>query len=298
MLSPAADDHAAVVFDDLASALDAGLPLESVGGDPAAGDRVLHAAARARGVRLTETEDTVLEAGWRAGRASTALRARAAGRRQRAEFGRTVWRSVSYPIALLAMLLVASAATMALIGPWPLVVVATVELVLLAVTVYVWRGLARGHAGVERWPVVGRLVQDLREVPYLETLHALYGAGVPILDAHQAAVAAVRMQDLRRRLAIADTLLHQGEPLRDALAQAAALTQETRELLATGEQAGQLEAALPPALTRSQEVAARSLTVAARRIGGTIYVLGIVGTTVLIFLFYGSYFGRIAGALR
>ena len=57
MLSYRADEHAALVFDDLASALDAGLPLESLGGDPALGDQVLIDLARRRGVTLRSTEE-------------------------------------------------------------------------------------------------------------------------------------------------------------------------------------------------------------------------------------------------
>ena len=72
-----------VHVDDLASALDAGLPITQLGGDAKAGDRVLHDILRQRGVVLSPTEDAVLLAGWRAGRAGAALRSRAVGRRNR-----------------------------------------------------------------------------------------------------------------------------------------------------------------------------------------------------------------------
>ncbi|MFY9342944.1 MAG: hypothetical protein WAT39_10675, partial [Planctomycetota bacterium] len=60
LLSIAADERAALQFEDLASALDAGLPLASLGADPGAGERALHGALQRRGVRLTPTEDAVL----------------------------------------------------------------------------------------------------------------------------------------------------------------------------------------------------------------------------------------------
>ena len=41
-----------MVFTDLASAIDAGLPLESIGGDPRAGERVLADLCVNRGVQL------------------------------------------------------------------------------------------------------------------------------------------------------------------------------------------------------------------------------------------------------
>ena len=52
-----------MVFTDLASAIDAGLPLESIGGDPRAGERVLADLCVNRGVQLLAAERLALEAG-------------------------------------------------------------------------------------------------------------------------------------------------------------------------------------------------------------------------------------------
>lgn len=295
LLSIAADEHAAMVFEDLASALDAGLPLASLGGDPAAGDRVLHELAAARGVRLSPTEATVLQHGWRSGRGGEALRGRARERLQRAQFARSVWEQLRYPLLLFAMLFVASLATSAFVGTGIAVVLAIAYTAVAIAVFVVWRAARRGAAGVERWPFVGKLFVDLRELPYLETLHGLYGAGVPIVEAHAAAVGSVRMRDLRARLEIAQGLLQNGESLRDALAQSAALGVETRTLLANGELAGQLEEALSKALTRRQQVAARTLATAARRVGQVAYVVAVAGVVVIVFRFYGNYFSMIGG---
>ena len=100
MWTPWANERAALVFEDIASALDAGLPLTALGGDAAAGERTLHDALEKRGVQLTGTEDTVLTFAWRAGRASAALRARARARTQRATNQRTLWSGLRYPLLL------------------------------------------------------------------------------------------------------------------------------------------------------------------------------------------------------
>ena len=47
LFSIAADERASLQFEDVASALDAGLPITAIGGDPSAGDRVVHTALKA-----------------------------------------------------------------------------------------------------------------------------------------------------------------------------------------------------------------------------------------------------------
>ena len=289
MASIGADERAALAFDDLASALDAGLPPESLGGVVADGDRVLLGIAQRRGVRLTPTEETVLVNAWRSGKAGDALRGRARQRQQRAELKRAIWSRLAYPLLLFGMLLLASVATSALLGTGMAITFACIYAALGAVAWFAWRAVQSGTA--ESWPVIGRLVKDTRELTYLETLHALYGAGIPIVDAHRAAVDSVRMQGLRARLEIAQRHLASGEPLRDSLQEAAALDPETRALLSTGEQAGQLEDALARALQRRQSVATQTLTAAARRAGNLAYAMAVVGVVIVVFRFYFGYIG-------
>ncbi len=64
---PRDDEHAAQQFEDIASALDAGLPVQAIDGDPTLGDAVLHSILQQRRVALTTTESAVLAAGWRSG---------------------------------------------------------------------------------------------------------------------------------------------------------------------------------------------------------------------------------------
>src|SRR5262245_179575 len=292
--SIAADERAALHFDDLASAFDAGLPLHSVGGDAKVGDRVLHDILTKRGVVLSPTEDAVLLAGWRAGRASVALRTRGVGRRNRAEFVRTIWVGVRYPLLLFALIFLGSFTTAGIIGHyWFAVAVAALAAAAATFVVLARRGL---RSGAERWtrmPVLGRIAIGLAELPYLETLHALYGAGVPLAQAHPAAVAAVPLVSLRRRLEVADRTLQSGRSLTDSLAQALALNAETRSLLATGEHAGQLEDALQRSLVRRRDVAARDIGTSARLLGHGAYLLAFVFVVSIVFTFYLNLYSKL-----
>src|SRR5207245_873420 len=97
---PRLDDRAALQFEDLASAMDAGLSPTQIGGQAGEGDLVLHGILRRRGVRLDSVETAVLTAGWRSGRAGETLRNRARARRDRAELTRRVQTGLRYPLLL------------------------------------------------------------------------------------------------------------------------------------------------------------------------------------------------------
>lgn len=291
MFSPGAKHHkAALALDDLASALDAGLPIESLGGNVDLEDHVLLDLAWQRGITLTPSEKIVLEAGWKSGNASQALRGRATDRRHKAEFQEEVWTGLRYPVLLMCMLPVVALATYAVVGPTFSIAIACAYAVLGLFILIMARKVGRGDANLERLPIIGSLLEDVRELPYLESLHAQYGAGVPIVEAHGAAIRAVRMRSLRERLGMTQQHLSEGIELREALHRSGALCAETRSLLSTGEQAGQLEDALQRALTRRREVAGRKLSSAARRTGQFAYALVTVGVVYVVFKFYGTYF--------
>jgi type II secretory pathway component PulF len=298
LLSIAADERAELHFADLASALDAGLPIAALGGDPAAGDRALHAAMARRGVRLLPTEDVVLLHGWRAGKGGAALRACAAARNQRVAFARLLWSGLRYPLLLAALLLAASVATASFLGPWPAACLASGYAGLAALVLAARRALRAGAEWPRRLPGASALLDAAAEIPYLESLHALYGAGVPLLAAHAAAVAAAPAGQQAQRLQIADRVLQQGRPLHEALATAMALHQETRALLHTGELAGQLEDALGRALQRRRETFGRALARLARGIGQAAYALAVVGVLWMVVAFYGAYFAQMRGLLQ
>lgn len=294
LLSIRADERAALVFEDLASALDAGLPLQSIGGDPAAGERTLHGILTRRQVRLSTTEDAVLLHSWRAGKAPAALRARAQARQRRADFARMLWAGLRYPLLLAGMLLVASVATMAFVGPWVLATLLILYVTLAAAGLWLRRAVRAGAAAATKVPGLGPLLHGLAELPYLETLGALYGAGVALREAHHAAVASTPPGPVRERLAIADAMLQGGQPLHEALARSLALHPETRSLLSTGEQAGDLESALERALVRRRDVTGRGITTLTRVAGQVAYVLAVVGVVYIVFSFYSSLYGGFA----
>ena len=294
LLSIAADERAALHFDDLASAFDAGLSLEALGGRGNHGERVVHELLRQRGVTLRGAEDAVLTAGWQAGRVGTTLRARAEERRRQAAFARQIWAGLRYPLVLFVLIGITGFLVAGITDNLGIVYVELV--VLAAVGATAWfgvRSLRRGGEGWLRIPVVGNLASGLAELPYLETLQAMYGAGVPLAQAHPRAVAAVPVLGVQRRLQVADGVLRSGRPLGEALAQALALHPETRMLLTTGEQTGQLEEALQRALVRRRDVTGRAASDAARRFGSAAYLLAIVAVGYFVITFYVGYFAKL-----
>lgn len=294
MLSIAADERAAMQFDELASLLDAGLPTSQLGARGGDGERTAIELLRRRDVRLSPSDEVVLAAAWRSGRVGPALRARAEQRRQRAAQRRNLLLHLLYPAALLGVAMLASLATAPVIGHYGFPIGLTVVLALLvAVALVLRRGLRRGDERCNRLPVVGRLVTDLAEIPYLETLQSLYGAGVPIVEAHANALAAVPNPALQRRLAVAGRVLGSGRTLTEALAEAVALHPDTRSLLAAGERAGTLEDALTRALQRRREVSQRGVALLLRSIAVGIYALAAAIAVALILSFWFSLYGQL-----
>lgn len=288
MLWIGAHEAAALQFEDVASALEAGLPLQTLGGDPAAGDRVLHHLLARRRISLTPTEATVLEHAWRAGTATQALRARAVARRQRAEFVRALWAGLRYPLLLLTMV---TALSFLLASSWGPRLVASLVLAAVVAAGFLVRNSLRGGAPwVAELPGLGPTLREAGELPFLETLHALYGAGVPLLQAHTAALATVAVPAVRDRLAVADRILQQGRPLHEALQTAVALHAESRQLLATGERAGQLEDALQRALVRRRDVVSRRVLLQGRWVGHTIYALAALAVAWFVLDFWSNHY--------
>ncbi|MBX3463312.1 MAG: type II secretion system F family protein [Planctomycetes bacterium] len=296
MLSIAADERAALEFDELASTLDAGLPLATLGGRGEHGDRVVHVILQQRGVDLSPSDDVVLQAAWRSGRIGPALRARAGQRRQRAELRRQMLLGLAYPAALYTMAIVAAFATAPILGHHGFAIALLVLLAaLVAATLVLVRGLRTGGERWNRLPWVGRMATDLAEIPYLEVLQALYGAGVPVVEAHAGAVAAVPNAAVRQRLTVAGRVLGSGRTLGEALAESLALHAETRTLLANGERAGQLEESLHRALERRRDTAQRQVRRLGRSITLGIYAVAALTAVLLIFQFYSRLYGGAFG---
>ncbi len=291
----AKDEKDALSLDEMASAIDSGLPIESIGGNTSLGDRVLLDLAQQRGIKLSNTDKTVLEAGWKSGNSASVLQSRAANRRRRAEFQHEVWAGLAYPVKLLLLIPIAAFATYAITGPSFAIGLACCYALLAIAVIFISRKIARGDESLERYPVIGSLLEDLRELPYLESLHALYSAGIPIVQAHAMAIRSVHMHGLRKRLHATQAMIEEGMELREALRKNGGLSSETLQLLATGEQSGQLEDALLRSLTRRQEVASRKLSQTAKRIGSAVYTLAVAGVLIILYQFYSGYLSMLSG---
>lgn len=294
-LHPRRDERAANAFLDLASALDAGLPPSAFGGDPADGDAVLVRAMQRRGIALDGVDATVLTAAWKAGVGPATLRRCAEQREQRATFGRTVRSSFHYPAILLGMSVLVSFVVGQLGARWlPWTLLSLLALAALA-TVALVRFARSDSPRALALPFVGPLVRDLAELPYLEVLRSLYGAGVPMRQAHTQAVAASPRSPLRERLRLADEHVQQGRPVHEALATTLAVDGETLSLVRSGEQSGTLEDALGRAVRRRRDTALRTSTALAKGIAAAAYALGVITALAVVATFYASYANVLRG---
>jgi type II secretory pathway component PulF len=300
--APQKDERAALELEDLASQLDAGLSPAQVGGDPAAGEQLVHGILAQRRIDLDPTEAAVLTAAWRAGRASASLRHLAAQRRQRADSARVVLRGLRYPLALAGMALVTSFVAGGIAGRSLFYTVLAAVVGVAALLGLGIAGLARGREPWVSLPFLREFARALAEVPYLEVLHGLYASGVPLLRAHPLAVAACPVVAVQRDLQQADQLLQQGQPLAQALGAAAGagggVHRETLQLIASGEPSGNLEEALLRALRRRQEVGARHMAALAKGLTMLVYAFACAVAIYVVFSFYSGYFGALRAVGR
>jgi type II secretory pathway component PulF len=290
---PWVDERAADRLLDVASQLDAGLdPRAMLGPDAAcrSWEEAIAASLERERVRLSAFERALLQSAEHAGRLPQALRARAQARQQRAGLARELLRSGAYPLAVLSVAVLAASVSRV---ATPLAL-ALLVLGFAAVLAGAARALLGGSG--ERVPLVRDLQHDRGEVVYLEALHDLYASGVPLREAHPRALAAVPVAWVRMRLFAADAALQRGEPLVASLAAANALREETLRILAPGERAGDLEAALARALQRRRDTLARNLG-RLRRAASLLVTAFAFGVAVWVILaFYGGLFGSLGRA--
>lgn len=292
--SPAHHERTADRMLDIAAAIDAGLPASTFGGDPGDGDDMVARALDRAGARLVAGETVALRAAWKAGRAPSGLRQLAARRSQHAEFARSIRSQLLYPVTLAALAFVVSLVAARVGSPrLPWVVGGALGALALASS-WVVRMVKAGSERALTLPLVGPLVADFGELSYLETLHACYASGIPLLAANKEAVAACPVVAVRQKLYLADQLAQQGSSVSESLGQMRAVHAETLSLIALGEKSGTLEDSLQRAVTRRRDTARRRAAALAKGIGIVVYALGVVVAAATVISFWSSY----AQALR
>ena len=291
---PHRDELAALAMEDLASTLDAGLPMET-SADPGGAPPSPLAALVARGVELQLSDRAILEAAERAGDLTRALRERAVSRKLRAALVRSLLASFRYPLLLtvVAVFVGLFVSSISGSGVAPILIAGLAPLLLLTVAFLVRMSLRSPSSLPMRVPLLGPILRDMGELPYLQTLGGLYAAGIPILSAHPMAVGTIPVVAIRQSLETADHLLQRGQPLSEALEAAAALSSETRSLLRTGEAAGDLEGALHRAAVRRGDTLRHRAERGTRFLGRAVYFLAVGLTVYVILSFYSGLYGGI-----
>ncbi|MCA8956203.1 MAG: type II secretion system F family protein [Planctomycetes bacterium] len=261
LTSPRRDDREAYLLADLCAAVEAGLTAEQILNGPstatlpgvARSGTTLSEGLLQKGLHLAPHELLMLETSERAGSLPRTLRALSVARSRRAErFRQVCWR-LAYPAFLLVMGLGFSLLLGVVMGRG-LSHTLTAMLVLAGLVGgaywFVRSAMRRPDARGSGW--IGKLMLELGELPYLQAMHGLYGAGVKIHEAHALASLTSPVESVRVQLDATATRMRDGATWSEALNGVGALHTETRQMLATAELSGDLEAALDRAVTRRQ----------------------------------------------
>lgn len=239
----------------------------------------------------------MLEAAEVAGTTPACLRLMAEQRRRQAAFTRGLMGHLRYPLVLFLVSILAAATTAPIRGQSYSSLGLTMAGILGGLLFLGW--LVRNRIRDPHFDggpaPLRELLQDLAEVPYLQSLLGLYGAGVKVQQAHELAANSVGVPYVRYRLRAASAGLATNQPLTESLAAAHALSPETQQLLTTGEAAGELEDAVRRSLSRRMDCLERRLGRWARAIGSTIYFLAAAYAIYLVFTFYANYYGLLRG---
>ncbi len=164
-----------------------------------------------------------------------------------------------------------------------------VALLLMAGSALLWQ-LLKNPAFRERWdaawlnlPVVGKLARGYNAARFAGTLSMLTAAGVPILQALQAAAQTLSNQALKRDALDALVLVREGAPLAAALAQKKRFPSLLSMFARLGEQTGQLPSMLDRSAKQlSTEVQRRSMHLATILEPLLIVVMGLVVMLIVL----------------
>ncbi len=259
--SPSQDERESYLLTDIASAANAGLTVEQILNGPSTADlpgstrnaETLTESLSAKGLQLAPHEILMLETAEKAGNISKVLLILANQRSKRATQTRETRRRLAYPIFLLCFAsLVGVLSSLALgQGLTPLAIIITILLGTVAAGILMVRQTIE-NPNRGPLPAIRTLILALGELPYLQSMHGLYGAGVSIHQAHELALATSPIRSVRQQLIEAQDAMRDGSTLSQALHQCSALHAETRQMIASAEVAGELEQALARAVERRQ----------------------------------------------
>ena len=300
------DERVADLLADVASAYDAGLSSVDILTGPATArlpgscnpQSSISEGLVAKGLELAPHEFVMSTTAEMSGTLPRVLRNIARRREQRAARNRELRNRLAYPILLLSLGLLVTVFTAA-IGDrgWfpPVLVVAFVLTTGYAVLHWVQRAMRAPNSSGP--PLFRNWLMDFGELPYLESMHGLYGAGIKLIEAHELATRTSPIARVRTQLEAAGIHVAGGAPYVEALQRADALNIETRQLLAAAEPAGDLEGAFERALQRRQNSSERESR-RLIRIGTTLALCLVYGFVIwVIFDFYLAYFDRIGSIL-
>lgn len=298
-------------YDDVAGALEAGLPLASVGrpsggapleerpepthpdDDPAA--ETLEALTAALGQPLPILDRAVFRAATLAGELPRALRVRALAWRERAGMQRELLGRCAYPLFLLLVsIAVVLVLIMAGVAIQPALLAAWFGLLVLLLGGGTWlarRALRHPQWDAGRLPLVGALVRDLGATPWLEALAALLQAGVRIDSAWRQAADTAGTVFLRARLRAAARVIDDGGALGEALD--GIVDSELLAPLALAERSGNLAEVAERLARRHSERAVRHLGRLVRVLGSVAFALVALLVAGVVFSFYSAYFAQL-----
>ena len=297
MLRPHRDEREALRLDDIASAVNAGLPVATILPTTDLSKGFVAGLCQQTDVTFSATERAMLTAAEASGTIPASLGLLAEQRRRRADFARNLGRQSRYPLLLVFVAILAAFATAPIRGQSYMSLLLAVAGIFGGVLLLGWfvrRRIRDPHFDGGPAPL-RELLQDLAEVPYLQSLLGLYAAGVKVHEAHELAANSVGVPYIRYRLRAANAGLESNRPLAESLARSNALCLETQQLVTSGEAAGELEDALQRSLQRRLDCLEHRLGRWAMAIATTVYGLAAAYAIYLVFAFYSNYYGRLLG---
>lgn len=208
----------------------------------------------------------------------------------------------AYPILLLHMAVVAPSVVQLMTDPFGAVLSAALFLVPIDVVLFViYQSIAtpRESPGMARlarvFPPLDALAHDRCAASFLETLHSLYEAGVPLLLAAVEASATVPHSELREQYSAASAkAVALGSSFSELVAELPLRRVEIIGTLTVAETAGTLGDALRNTAHLLEETATADQARLVRRATALLFSIAVVYAAYRILSFWGAYYGKLA----